>query len=87
MDKKKVIDYLTVKGFSKDKILTILSSNAMRSECEKMILEYEIKMAYNGYTKKQAIDTLQSYQEIHNTAKTATVATQKVKRLNKKGSF
>jgi SOS response regulatory protein OraA/RecX len=81
MDKRKVIDYLTVKGFTKDKIIQVLNSNAMRSECEKIILEYEMKMAYNGYTKKEAINTLQSYQQIQNAAKVTAATTQKVKRI------
>ena len=54
MDKRKVIDYLTVKGFTKDKIIQVLNSNAMRSECEKIILSTNTKccQSYSSYYSK-----------------------------------
>jgi hypothetical protein len=61
MEKERIIKYLLIKGFSEQQILRIMQSNAMRNLIEKDILEYDTKLSYNDFSKREVTETFDTY--------------------------
>ena len=64
MEKQKLIDYLTASGYNDQQIAKAIQETNLRNEFEKMIAEYERQLAYNGFTRQNALENFQTYQKI-----------------------
>ena len=64
MEKERIIRYLLIKGYNENQILNIMKSSAMRNQMEKVVLEYDMKLAYTGQAKADAVETFDTYQRL-----------------------
>ncbi len=64
MDNKKLIEYLSIKGFDEDKIAMILAHEIERRGIERLIHNYEEELIANGFSRTEALENFRSFQAI-----------------------